>query len=175
MSAADSERPTVNPRKLRIMRIMLTFGAAGAFGCALYSIEYGIFLSDNFMDYLGLAACAGFALLAVAYWVQRQKKSENGLPPGLTLLFAVIWLFGTLAGDGYILGIFDIYTQIFGQAAVRQVTAISWQPQQSARKACAGVDTALGYVCLDRRVAPGTVLILHGRESVFGFHVSTVD
>src|SRR5215469_2763170 len=173
MSATNSGKSTIGPN---IPAIVLPLFAVAVIGCALLTNADGSFLPDKSIENWGLVASAGFTFLAVAFWVQRLKKSERGLTPGLTLMFVLVWLGGTLAGYGYILGIPNIYTQLFGRAAVVQVTAISWQPLRGhgGSRTCAGVDTALGHICLGRQVAPGTVLTLHGRASIFGFHVDAI-
>jgi len=132
---------------------------------------------------------AGVGLLVVAVLFYLVRGSGKNTPRdaksigvillgvGVALIFCLQW-----GSQELLIALPDTYTRLAGAAAVRHVTALGWHPESRGRHShtCAGVDIAdlpslLGRLCLDRQVTPGTDLILHGRQSILGFHVDSIE
>ena len=154
------------------------------------AFSYGFFSHGRFIPDRGalnwgsiaiggaVAATVFFALRSVKTTITRDLRALMILVAGVGLVLVWVVFFGALE---FIIGIPDVYTRFYGKPATRQVTVVQWRPASHGRhSSCAGVSIAeipalLGSLCLDRQVAPGTSLVLHGRQSILGFHVDAVE
>ena len=125
----------------------------------------------------GLGAIGG-AAGALLLNASLQKQDANLTARAMFTLLAGLFIFGYWAACIAILALPDIYTRSYGMPATRQETAIRWTP--GGRHSCSGVVIAevpswIETLCLNTRIAPGTVLTLHGEQSSLGFHVSRIE
>jgi hypothetical protein len=129
----------------------------------------------------------GALVAAVIFYVvsaARNKPSRGAKTIGRQVLVVAVMLVLCLywGSQEFLIALPDAYTRWAGAPAVRHVTALRWYPESRGRRhhTCAGVEitdlpSLLGRLCLNRQVSPGTDLLLHGRQSVLGFHVDTLD
>jgi hypothetical protein len=188
MSAAIVESRDTPP-KGRLKRMLWV---AGLFVALFILSEFtdGYFIPDPATMLWSFILAAASALLVllffahVMYVVRKKPDATLGVMALLlliTLCFVVFILFSGTFGLSY--GVANIYTELVGRPATRQVTVIRWLPRQHHRRStdtCAGVDIPkfhpmIEHLCLARQVAPGTVLTLHGQQSILGFHVGGID
>jgi hypothetical protein len=191
MSAAIVESSSVPP-KGRLKRILWAAGGLMALGL-LGEFTDGYFIPERATMIWGLILAAGLALPVLLFCfhilhVFSKKPDATFGIMALLLLVTVcavvcILIFGSI---GLSYGLSNIYTEIEGQPAIREVSVIRWRPRQHHRRSldtCAGIDiratnnpfVGIEHLCFPRQVAPGTRLTLHGRQSALGFHLDTIN
>ena len=184
MSATGAENPDAQRNQIMPARIWIMV-AAVALGL-LVGFGNGHFIPDPDLVRADPVAAGALAFAAVIYLFQVfGKKGDNSLKAYAVLFLSIIAIvfFALYYGSqAFMIGLPDAYTSRYGEPAARQVTALAWLPASHSRRnsICAGVTIAeipslIGRLCLNRQVAPGTVLTVHGRQSALGFHVDTIE
>jgi len=184
MSADPSEQATPKNKAFAFLAIRLTIGLLLLM--IIGARSNGRFLPTSYVVTGGVAATIALIIALGVYSFYYLRARVPDYDPSMLLVVPLAflpfviyaWIFGASA---FINGFPDIYTRIFGDQGIRQVTTTSRTGQSRGRHvACDGAYIAeipdwLGRLCLDKRVDAGEPLILRGRHSALGFHVDSID
>jgi hypothetical protein len=154
----------------------------GAICFVVFALRAPAFAPEPLIIWIATGAGAILAISAFA-WLWRAASRHAALTPrqkilarfaAAPLIAAVAWCFATLI----VLDSAAYYSLMAGTPFERQATASGWREQT--RYTCAGPDyvgqsTFADGVCMDKPVPAGTLLLLRGHKTVFGFAVDTVS